>query len=182
MDVVERIGVERTRHTLEAADVVLLVLDRSRPFSPQDELAVQAVEVARDRNGHQQRLIVALNKADLPCALDPAPALARLQPRTVVECSAVELNGIETLRAALEAAALGETRHEFVVGNVRHQEALRRAAEALQAALQGMEDGTPLDLVSFDVREAVRALGEITGHNVDDELLDRIFRDFCIGK
>ncbi|HEX8918716.1 MAG TPA: tRNA uridine-5-carboxymethylaminomethyl(34) synthesis GTPase MnmE, partial [Chloroflexota bacterium] len=82
----------------------------------------------------------------------------------------------------LEAAALGGARHEFVVSNVRHQDALRRAREGLQAAVAGLEDRLPLDLVSFDVRAAVQALGEITGANVDDELLDRIFRDFCIGK
>jgi tRNA modification GTPase len=69
-----------------------------------------------------------------------------------------------------------------VVGNVRHVEALRRGAEALHSALASLDGSVPLDLVSFDVRAAAYALGEITGASVDDELLDRIFRDFCIGK
>jgi tRNA modification GTPase len=68
------------------------------------------------------------------------------------------------------------------VGNVRHQDSLRRAAAALRAALDALDQGLPLDLASFDVRAAAAALGEITGDNVDDELLDRIFREFCIGK
>ena len=184
-DMVEQIGVNRSRRTLETADVVLLVLDRSRSFSPQDELAVDAVLSARqahDANGHTQRLILALNKADLPSQLDAASAVERLQPLAVVESSALHLDGLKELRSVLEGSVLGERRHEFVVGNVRHQDALRRSASALRAALDGLSDGTPLDLVSFDVRAAAQALGEITGADVDDELLDRIFRDFCIGK
>jgi tRNA modification GTPase len=105
-----------------------------------------------------------------------------LDPLEVVTSSTVTPDGMDALRSALERAALGGARHDFVVGNVRHQDALRRSASSLQAALAGLKVRTPLDLVSFDVRAAVHALGEITGAQVDDELLDRIFRDFCIGK
>jgi len=181
-DAVEQIGVNRSRQTLHGADVVLLVLDRSRSFSQQDELAVQAIEASRENNGHNQRLIVTLNKADLPSRIDASGAIERTQPLAVVQSSAVQLAGIEELRGALEEAALGNARPEFVVGNVRHQDALRRSAAALRDALRGLSDGTPLDLVSFDVRAAAQAIGEICGANVDDEVLDRIFRDFCIGK
>jgi tRNA modification GTPase len=89
---------------------------------------------------------------------------------------------MDGIRGALEQAALGGERHEFVVANVRHQDALRRCEAAIEAVFEGLRSGMPLDLVSFDLRAAVQALGEITGQNVDDELLDRIFSDFCIGK
>jgi tRNA modification GTPase len=182
-DVVEGLGVERSRKTLDDADVILLVLDQSRPLVDMDEPATAAVAAARsDSRERSRRLVVALNKSDLPEQLDPRPLVARLQPDFVVRSSAVALDGIAELRHALGQAALGGEQHEFVVGNLRHQDALRRARTALQAACEGIEDGTPLDLVSFDVRAAAGALGEITGANVDDELLDRIFRDFCIGK
>jgi tRNA modification GTPase len=182
-DVVEGLGVERSRKTLDTADVILLVLDLSRPLQASDEPAVAAVEAARS-NGSEgtRRLVLALNKSDLTERLEPSPLVARLHPDYVVRSSAVVLDGVSDLRDALGGAALGGERHDFVVGNVRHQDALRRARSALDAACRGIEDGTPLDLVSFDVREAAIALGEITGANVDDELLDRIFRDFCIGK
>lgn len=180
-DVVEQIGVERSRQTLETADVVLLVLDRSRPFSQQDALAVGAVEAAGAEDSGP-RVVVALNKSDLPNALGGNGTLDRLRPMALVESSTVNPDGMEALRLALEDAALGGTRGEYVVGNVRHQDALRRSAAALRCALEGLDAGTPLDLVSFDVRAATSALGEITGASVDDELLDRIFRDFCIGK
>jgi tRNA modification GTPase len=179
-DLVEQIGVERSRRAIEDADVVLLVLDRSRAGSSSDTLAVEAV-CAAARNGDSTRVVVALNKCDLPDALGPPP-LDGLKPASVVESSAVMPDGMEAIRGALEAAALGGERHEFVVANVRHQDALRRCDAALDAVLDGLRIGVPLDLVSFDLRAAVQALGEITGQNVDDELLDRIFSDFCIGK
>jgi tRNA modification GTPase len=184
-DLVERIGVERSHQTIASADVVLLVLDRSRPASQQDDLALAAVQRSArevDRDGRGQRIVVTLNKTDLPRRLEPESILQRIDAVSVVESSTLVPGGVDSLRAALEKAALGGERHDFVVGNVRHQDALRRTASALRAALGGLEDGVPLDLVSFDVRAAAAALGEITGSSVDDELLDRIFRDFCIGK
>lgn len=180
-DVVERIGVERSRKTLEAADVVLLVLDRSRPFSEGDALAVEAVASATAEDDGP-RVVVTLNKSDLPAELNGNGALPRLRPVAIAESSTVYPDGLEDLRAALETAALGGTRRDFVAANVRHVDALRRSAAALRCAGEGLSAGTPLDLVSFDVRAATAALGEITGASVDDELLDRIFRDFCIGK
>jgi tRNA modification GTPase len=182
VDPVEKIGIERSRRALESADVVLLVVDRSRPWAEQDALALREIEAAASGDGGRGRFVVALNKSDLPSQVDHLPASDGLQPVATVESSALTPDGIEALRAALESAALGGVRQEWVVGNVRHQDALRRAASSLQAAREGLAGGVPLDLVSFDVRAAVQALGEITGANVDDELLDRIFRDFCIGK
>lgn len=180
-DVVERIGVERSLKTLESADVVLLVLDRSRPFSEGDAMAVEAVASAT-AEGDGPRAVVALNKCDLPAELNENGSLSRLRPVAVAASSAVRPEGLDDLRAALETAALGGAHREFVTGNVRHVDALRRSAAALRCATDGLRVGTPLDLVSFDVRAATAALGEITGASVDDELLDRIFRDFCIGK
>jgi tRNA modification GTPase len=182
-DVVEGLGIERSRQSLDNADVILLVLDLSRPLVDLDEPATSAVAAARSDVGERRgRLVVALNKSDLPEQLDPSPLVARLQPDYMVRSSAVALDGIAELRHALSQAALGGEQPEVVVGNVRHQEALCRARTALHAACEGIAYGTPLDLVSFDVRAAATALGEITGASVDDELLDRIFRDFCIGK
>ncbi len=181
-DVVERIGIERSHSALATADVILLVFDNSRPFSIEDALALRAVrEVRDDPTGNPPRLVIALNKNDLPPLLDRR-LIEDLDTTAVIESSTVLLDGLSALRDALEQAALGSSRHEFVVGSVRHQDALRRAANNLHVALTSLEAEVPLDLVSFDVRMAAQALGEITGAVVDDELLDRIFRDFCIGK
>ncbi|HZU11258.1 MAG TPA: tRNA uridine-5-carboxymethylaminomethyl(34) synthesis GTPase MnmE [Chloroflexota bacterium] len=175
-DVVEGIGIERGHRALSVADVILLVLDRSRPYAPQDEMAVRAAA------GAEGRLVIALHKADLPAAADAADIVRLLAPAAVVESSAVAPGGLDGLREALADAVLGGHREAVVAGNVRHADALRRALAALQLAGDALDAETPIDLVSFDLRAAADALGEITGDNVDDELLDRIFREFCIGK
>lgn len=183
-DPVERIGVERSRAALACADIMLLVLDRSRPFSELDGLALAAVQAAvtdADGKDHAPRVIVALNKSDLPARLE-GRAWTEVGPVAVVESSAVATGGLEGVRTALARAAFGGERHEVVVASVRHRDALRRCETALGDALHGLGSGVPLDLISFDVRAATQALGEITGADVDEELLDRIFRDFCIGK
>jgi tRNA modification GTPase len=181
VDEVERIGVERGKQSAAAADVVVLVLDGSRSFNREDAMSVQAVREARQA-GNDVRIVVAINKSDLP-QMTSLPDLDALDPVAVVPSSTLIPGGLDALRDALERAALGGVRRgEFVVGNVRHQDSLRRAAAALRAALDALDQGLPLDLASFDVRAAAAALGEITGDNVDDELLDRIFREFCIGK
>jgi tRNA modification GTPase len=181
---VEQIGVERSRHAMRSADVLLLVLDRSRPLSRGDELALQAIDDGRrdeDQN-RSPRLVVTLNKSDLPPRLTVDGLADRLQPVALVESNTIELDGMEAVRDALALAALGGARQEHVAGNARHGDALRRAGDALRAAMDGYDHGTPLDLIALDVRAAAAALGEIGGANVDDELLDRIFREFCIGK
>jgi len=184
-DVVERIGVERSRQSLTGADIILLVLDRSRHLQPADELAIQAVHQAvtgDDEQTRTRRLLVALNKSDLQEVPDVRAAAIQLAPRQVIDTSAIEITGVDALRTGLERAALGNNRQEWVGGNARHKHALERAISSLDAAVGGLKSGVPLDLLSLDVREAVQTLGEITGATIDDELLDRIFRDFCIGK
>lgn len=175
-DVVEGIGIERGRRALDAADIVLLVLDRSRPYAEEDEMAVRAVEASAGRR------VIALNKSDLPPVAQADALVSRLAPAALVESSATDEGGLDTLRVALAEAVLGGHREGMVSGNVRHADALRRALAAVRMAGDALDAETPIDLASFDLRAAADALGEITGDNVDDELLDRIFREFCIGK
>src|SRR5437660_3685785 len=118
-DPVERIGIGRSRRAIEGADVVLLVLDRSRSLSAADELVVSAVEESRaalDGNGHSQRLVVALNKADLTQVCDPSSILTRLGDPPAVESSALSAAGTRELRRTLETAALGGPRQEYATG------------------------------------------------------------------
>ncbi|MGH2442387.1 MAG: tRNA uridine-5-carboxymethylaminomethyl(34) synthesis GTPase MnmE [Chloroflexota bacterium] len=184
-DLVEQIGIERSLQALETADVALLVIDRSRSARAEDERVMQEISSAgaqRAKNGGSQRLVVAMNKADLPRRIGWRELLDSLSPAETVESSAITPGGVDGLRVALERAALGGAREEFLTGTVRHRDALQRSRNAVQAVIDGLAEGIPLDLASLDVREAAQSLGEITGANVDDELLDRIFRDFCIGK
>jgi tRNA modification GTPase len=92
--------------------------------------------------------------------------------------------GLETLAETVGRLALGGELHpgDAVVSSARHQDALRRAGEHLRAAQQTLDNGLPLDFVSIDLRAALSSLGEITGETATDDLLDRIFAEFCIGK
>jgi tRNA modification GTPase len=103
----------------------------------------------------------------------------------VVETSALTGAGLDELRKAMRNAALSRelpASGEVLVTRFRHRRALDRAAAALGVAADGTADGTPLDLVATDLREALDALGEIVGAVTTDELLDRIFGEFCVGK
>ncbi len=187
VDPVERLGVERSRATLDTADVVLWVVDLSRPWDAQDDA------IARELVG--KRVFVVGNKRDLP----PAPWAARFAgapeglPLPVAEAaawpgqpvSALSGAGVDELEEKLRQFALsGEVfdGSEPVVSNIRHRSALERAAGHVKDALRAHHDGLPADFITIDLTSAVNALGEITGETAQADLLDAIFSKFCIGK
>jgi len=185
-DPVERIGVERSRAAIASADLLLLVADASRPLEERDRAAFAAPRaLAPDTPA-----ILVLNKADLPRALDAAmvtalPLFDDAPPAAVVACSAATGQGLDALEDAMAATALGGATlspDTAMVDNARHRRALEEAVEGLVAARDGLALAAPLDLVCSDLRAAVGALGSITGQDVTEDLLTRIFGDFCIGK
>jgi tRNA modification GTPase len=194
-DLVERIGVERTRAAARSADLALFVLDRSVPLTPADyatteDLRKLGLELGDARSpdapyadGYRS-LVVVLNKSDLPAAFDEADARALWPGAPVVHTSCVTPGGVTALEEALAALVLeGQAQAaDPLVASARHHDALRRASEALEAAGSALRDGIPLDFVALDLRAALDALGEITGETATADLLDRIFSEFCIGK
>jgi tRNA modification GTPase len=170
---VEALGVERARRELATADLVLWIVDGSRPRTDDDRAA--------DRLVAEKPHVIALSKADLPAA-----AVATGELPGAIAVSAVTGEGLPALRAGL-ATALRDGRPagaaaEALVTNGRHIEALGRAREAIVAARMGAGEGIPGELVAGDVRAALEALGEVTGEAVAPDLLERIFARFCIGK
>jgi tRNA modification GTPase len=173
-DEVERIGVERSRAALERADLALQVIDGSQPLTDADrDIAVLI--------GGKPALLVA-NKCDLPqleVAEDLLPSVSRLR------VSALTNEGIEGLEEAVVELVFGgavTAADTPLVSNPRHQASLKRALDHVGAAEGGQLGGLSPDLVAIDVREAVDALGEITGETVSEDLLEAIFSNFCIGK
>jgi tRNA modification GTPase len=169
---IEAMGVERTRRAAADADALLIVLDRSRPAPV---IVSELVALAEGRPA-----LVALNKSDLP----PALASDGL-PAPVVTVSALRGDGIDALETALyelltRQAAPGEA--EVLIANPRHGAALDRALAQIRAALEGLSCSLAEDFISIDVRAALDALGEITGETAGDDVLDAIFKRFCIGK
>jgi len=176
-DPVERLGVERSRQALGRADLVLLVLDASQPLQPLD-LAL------REDIGNRPLLVV-LNKSDLLSPTTQAEARDRLAADPVMLTSALTGAGLAELEEAIVAKVLGGAglgASAVLVSNPRHQGALARALEHLEDALDAYRAGLPVDLLSIDLAAAADALGEVTGETVNEDLLDTIFSQFCVGK
>ncbi|MBU0491470.1 MAG: tRNA uridine-5-carboxymethylaminomethyl(34) synthesis GTPase MnmE [Chloroflexi bacterium] len=209
-DMVEQLGVERSRRAIAQADLVLLVVDGSEPLDDRDQAIAGLV-------GGRTALLV-VNKSDLPAvadltaltqdenitqtaaALSAAPwgaaavgrlgepqsaSMSYLRGRETVRLSALTGDGLDALEAAMVEAVLGGqvlASDAALVTNPRHQEALSRAAASLASAERALSEGLPLDCISIDVSDAVAALGEITGETVTEDLLDSIFSRFCLGK
>ena len=167
-DPVERLGVERARRAAAQADVVLAVLDGSAAPT-EDDLALLA-----HLKGLNAALI--LNKADLPARLSPEDAAALLPGAKVLSLSARDPATLQPLRAYLaEQAAVSD---HMTLTQPRHLEAARRAASHLRQAAEA----DLLDFAAIDLQSAQAALGEITGDQVEERLLDRVFSRFCVGK
>jgi len=176
-DVVERIGVERTREQIEAADLILWILDSSEPLTAED------IEIADALN--QRKVIIALNKKDLPRRIDLTPLRSFLNGRRVIPTATIAGTGLDVLENAIaETILAGEVSapNTAVVSNVRHKHALERTLESLKHARETALAGLPLDLVSIDLKSAMGSLGEITGETVADDIIHQIFAQFCIGK
>lgn len=175
-DLVEELGVARSRERLAQADLTLFLVDGSEPLAPED---VQVLRELADRP-----VLVVINKRDLPPKLQTRDLRPySLQP--VVEISALTGQGLENLKqAVVDLVLAGGVRTDGeMVTQARHVELLTRAREALTRGLGLLNQAEPpWELVALEVREALCALGEITGEEVGDAVLDHIFSQFCIGK
>ncbi|WP_414735444.1 tRNA uridine-5-carboxymethylaminomethyl(34) synthesis GTPase MnmE [Carnobacterium divergens] len=176
-DIVERIGVERSRQALSESDLVLLVFNQNEPLKNEDRLLIEATN-----DNHR---IVILNKMDLPNQLDLAELESLVDPENIVKTSILTKSGIESLENKIAALFFaGETgeRDATYVSNVRHIALLHDAEAALDEVINGIESGMPVDLVQIDMTRCWDLLGEITGDSVQDELLTQLFSQFCLGK
>lgn len=180
-DPIERIGMERTRRAIAEADLVVLVFDRSEALSESDIAIAKAIE----SRAAEMRLAV-LTKSDLQPRLERNDLLKLLPNIEMVEASSVTPGGTDRLEEKLAQMALsGRARPapgEAIVTSVRHKDALERAEEHVLAAIASTEAQAPAALVAVDLHSALSAVGEITGETVGEDLLDEIFRNFCIGK
>ncbi len=173
-DLVERLGVERSRQALAHADLALLVVDGSQPLTDADRQIAALI-------GERPAILV-VNKRDLPLAT-LGDTLLPDAPR--VEVSALSGQGLAELEAKMTQLVLAGqvvTSDAPLVTNPRHKAVLARALDAVRAAGQAHAEGQPADLVSIHVTTAVHALGEITGETASEELLETIFANFCVGK
>ncbi len=171
-DIVERIGIERTLAHVETADVVLFLVDATRPVSEEETKKIE------DLRARGLVVLVAGNKADLvPGRNGPDIADVLVSAKTGVGMSVL---GTELLRiAGWKERTTGTSP---LLMELRHKERLLAAHSSLKRVQNALHDRTPPDLISIDVKDAVIALGEITGETVSEEVIDHIFENFCVGK
>ncbi|PSO94831.1 MAG: tRNA uridine-5-carboxymethylaminomethyl(34) synthesis GTPase MnmE [Cyanobacteria bacterium QS_9_48_30] len=173
-ETVEKMGVKRSRHAAQAADLILLTIDAQAGWTTEDEQIYQQVE--------HRPVILVINKTDLASAeaVQPPPALTQ-----TVTTAAATNQGIEHLEEAILASVqtgnLTAAETDVAI-NQRQAAALTRAKTALEQVQETIHAQLPLDFWTIDLRSAIQALGEITGEEVSESVLDRIFSRFCIGK
>ena len=172
-DTVEKIGVERSKEKIEEADLVILMLDTSRALDDEDRVIIDAI--------NDKKYIALLNKVDLECKLSEEVITSL---NRTIEISAKTGFGIENLKEEIKNLFFnGEIDSEsLIISNTRHKQALYRSLEDCNLALEKINLNEYLDLISIYITSAMRALGEITGDELEEDLLNKIFSEFCCGK
>ena len=174
-DQIERLGIERSRQALEQAELVFAVVDGSRPLTEEDHAALLSARSAR-------HAVCVVNKSDLGTTAEAA-ALQSQFPQTVI-LSAADGTGLDALEAAVSACFPGgaDAADGELLTNLRQADAAALARDALMRVRDGLALGLTPDMLLTDVEEALRALGEITGRAVSEDVTNRIFDRFCVGK
>ena len=166
-------GVRRSRVAMTRADVIVVVLDASRPLDEEMLLPIQEAPPAKT--------VLVWNKIDT----SSSSSLPSFEHQHVVQASAKTGEGLDALMKAIDAviwSAGTPRRDEVMISNLRHKEALERAHEALQRVIQGLEQSLSPEFITIEMREVLMGLGAIIGTNITEDILDSIFSRFCIGK
>jgi len=176
-DIVEKIGVDRAKKYLEAAELVLFVLDASVDITEED---MNIVNLVKDKF-----TIVVLNKTDLDIKIDESKLNEILPGKPVVKISALKGQGIEQLRQSIYDAVseqIGPVDENTIVAGERQRIALEEAMLSLKRAEESILLNLPVELIEIDIRESWEKLGEIIGDTVNEKIIETIFENFCIGK
>ncbi len=177
-DEVEEIGISLAEQKFREADLVLVVVDQSREINSDD---LRVIEKAREKPA----AILVFNKIDLPAAVDPKGHLHLFKDFRTVRISALTGEGIEELKRAIEETALKgemELSVSSIAPNLRQAQALKNAKASFEAAKDALLQDAPFEIVAFELKAGLDALGQVVGETTPDEVLERIFDQFCIGK
>ena len=176
-DEIEKIGIEKSKEAFNRADLIIFIADLSRGLDEEDK---DIVEVIGDR-----KAICFLNKSDLERKLDTDYLRAALPNAVFIEASITEDEGISELEDAISALVYGgevSQANSMIVTNVRHGELLKEADKSLKDAIDMAQRGEALELLEIDVNHAYESLGLIIGEEVGEDIIDEVFRRFCLGK
>lgn len=176
-DIVEKIGVDRAKETLERADLIIAIFDISNELSEDD---YHIIDLIKDK-----KTIVLLNKTDLPNVYDEDHFLKVFSEKEIIYTSMTKGIGIDELEDSIRRMFYqGELiiESDMVINNLRHKNLLSQANENIGSVIDDLKNQVPLDCLEVDLKNCWENLGEITGESIGEDVLDRIFREFCIGK
>jgi tRNA modification GTPase len=174
---VEKIGIHLTKEKLASADLSLIVVDQSRPLN-RDDLHIMA-------EAEKSKSLILLNKVDLASRINEDELHGVLDGVQVVKISALTGEGIDNLRKAIRdhiITAHVDSSSSHLAPNLRHRTALMDAFKYFSAAFVNMREDLPLEVIALDLKSGLEALGEIIGETTSDEIIEKIFSEFCLGK
>jgi len=177
-DFIEQEGVKRAKERVADADLILLILDGSRDLDEDDLEIILEIK--------EKKKVVIINKKDLPPKISLEEIKKRFPEDPLISISALKNEGIIDLKKAVYSSLVYRdirvSPEHLIVANIRHKIALTKIKENLLNCLKGLEEGASLEFIAFEIRSALDALGEMVGETTTEEVLDRIFDQFCIGK
>ncbi len=177
-DSIEQEGVRRAKERVADSDFILLLLDGNRALDADD------LEIFGEIKGKKK--VVIINKKDLPLRISLEDVKSRFEKDPIIPISALKNEGIDDLKKTIYTSLVHRdvrsTPEHLIIANIRHKTALTQARDNLSYAMKGLEEGTSLEFIAFEIRSALEALGELVGETTTEEILNRIFEQFCIGK
>lgn len=176
-DIVEQIGVDRAKETVIDADLIIAVFDASRELSDED---YQIIDLIKDK-----KTIIILNKTDLPSKYDENDFKSILNNKEVIVASITSGIGLENLEKSIKNMFYGgeiEIDSDTLVTNIRHKNQLIKSLDNINNAIDDINMSVPIDCIEVDLRDCWENLGEISGDTIGEDILDKIFSEFCIGK
>lgn len=176
-DIVEKIGVERSRKALSEADLILYVLNNNEPLTEDDQTLFEVIK--------NEDVIVIINKTDLEQRLDVSELREMIGDMPLIQTSMLKQEGIDELEIQIKDLFFGgevQNQDMTYVSNSRHISLLKQARQSIQDAIDAAESGIPMDMVQIDLTRTWEILGEIIGESASDELIDQLFSQFCLGK
>ncbi|MBE5915774.1 MAG: tRNA uridine-5-carboxymethylaminomethyl(34) synthesis GTPase MnmE [Pseudobutyrivibrio ruminis] len=175
-DIVEKIGVDKAIDSIEDADLILFVLDSSRPLDSDDEFIIDKIK--------DKKVIILLNKSDLDTVINEVD-ICKKYNKPVISFSSVSMDGLNTLESTItDMFFSGEVKTDdtLYITNSRQASCLSNAKNSLMNVITSIDNMMPEDFFSIDLMDAYNFLGEITGETIDDDLANKIFSEFCMGK
>ena len=176
-DIVEKIGVERSRKALSEADLILFVLNNNEPLTEEDRTLYEVIK--------NEDAIVIVNKTDLERRLDIEDVKTMIGDTPLIQTSMLKQEGIDELELQIRDLFFGgevQNQDMTYVSNSRHISLLKQARQTIQDAIDAAEAGIPMDMVQIDLTRTWEILGEIIGESASDELINQLFSQFCLGK